>query len=246
MKMSRLIEMILEFDNPSSFGRPDTTGIRGKGLDRKQDRRLKNFPYDTDISYGQPNNYDRGSASSDTLNHPLTPKNDREFSLRILGIEDPAQDEAVGTPMSLSRGGSSNIGSSVPGVGTGWANNPARDWDKGPLDDELDEDGFMMGPMTLDPAPPPIETPPSPEAPNFRATTDDDTENRLDRIWGQEDNLNFVDPKLFGSHDAHVIAPDPWSVFNNRMTSRGLYGLMPKESAWDRISGMTLKKREIS
>jgi hypothetical protein len=108
--------------------------------------------------------------------------------------------------------------------------------------DDMEETGYITGPMTFDPAPPPIETPPSPEAPNFRGTTDDDTENRLDRIWGHEDNLNFVDPKLFGNHDAHQISPDPWAVVNQYLTSRGLYGMMPRESAWDRVSGMTSKK----
>lgn len=250
MKLSQLIELLQEYER-STFTRPDTTGIRGKGTDRQPDRRLANFPYDTDVSYGSPQVYDRGSNGADdrgsngadTLNHPLTPHDDAGFSLRLLGIEDPAEiPEAIGTPSLFAKGNSSQRGGSIPGVGNGWANNPPKDWERSQMDDQDEVVNPLTGPLTIDPAPPDIETPPSPEAPNFRTTTDDDLENRLNRIWGDDSNMNFVDPAGFGSHDAHQIAPDPWTAINQYLTSRGLYGRMPNESAWDRVSGMVQKK----
>lgn len=237
MKISRLLEIINEFggsyDRSGFASRPDDSGIRSKGAKRDPVGRMSNFPYDRDVFYGQPNAYDRGSSGGASLHGPLVPKDDSKFSLRILG-----QDEALGSPMHFGISSSPGLGTSttVPGV-AGWANDPPKKWD----DDDVDE-----GPLTIDTRVPPTEEVPNFSAPDFRMQTDDDLENRLDRIWGQEDNMNFVDPSLFGQPDSHIIAPDPWSVVNARLSSRGLYGLMPKESAWDRISGMVLVKREIS
>lgn len=241
MKLSRLVEMLNEFGSPGQLhvgvsGRADDSGVRGKGAKRPVDRRSDDFPYDRDVSYGQPSAYDRGSSGGSNLHGPLTPKDDSKFSLRLLGLDDV--EEAMGTPTFFARSAQSDIGSVVPGVMIGWANDPPRDWDEG---EDIDE-----SPLTIDPRPPDTEEIPNAHTPDFRMQTDDDLENRLDRIWGREDNLNFVDPKLFARPDSHVIAPDPWSVINARLSSRGLYGLMPKESAWDRVSGMVLVKRKIS
>lgn len=259
MNLSKLLELIREFDaydRTGMAGRPDDSGIRGKGVDRQPDRRLMNFPYDRDVSYGQPANYDRGNSGGSNLNHPLTPKDDSGFSLRILGIEDPAEiEEAGGAPSSPSKGNSSQLGTSVPGASMGWANDPPKTWDDPDVKDPWDsvEDIQQLrnesGPpdmgVVFDPRPPMISDPPNADQPDFRSETDDDLENKVNRIWGYEDNDNFVDPGQFGQPDAHMIAPDPWGVVNKRLSSR-LYGMMPKESAWDRVSGMVLVKREIS
>lgn len=203
MNLSRLLELLREFDLP----RPDSSGIRGKGAQRKPDTRLSNFPYDRDTAYGQPAPYDRGSSGGSNLNHPLTPSDDQGFSLTLLGMKnDPDVDEATGTPMLLSKGGTSQLGGTVPGT-SAWASDPPKQWDEG----DMDEDPFT----------------------------------RSDVAWGANED-DFVDPMQFGHPDAHVIAPDPWSVINQRLSSRGLYGMMPRESSWDRVSGMVLKKRKIS
>lgn len=242
MTFERLIELLqgMAEDYGSGFaGRPDDSGIRSKGVNRQPDVRLSNFPYDRDVSYGQPATYDRGSGATGPLNNPLTPQDDSTFSLRLLGIEDPAEvEEASGTPSMFGKGGSSNIGSSIPGMGGAWAHDPPREWDES----EMEEDS----PLTIVTSVPPPEPAPGGGMPDFRGETDDDLENRLNRIWGQEDNLNFVDPNMFGQPDTHMIAHDPWSVINSRLNSRGLYGLMPKESAWDRVTGAGRRKREIS
>lgn len=242
MKLARLVEMLNELGSAGPMhvgtaGRPDDSGVRGKGAKRPVDRRMDDFPYDRDVSYGQPSAYDRGSSGGSNLHRPLTPKDDSGFSLKLLGLDDV--EESMGSPTFLTRAAQSGAGSSVPGVMIGWANDPPKVWDG-------DEDDVAEAPLTIDPRPPETEEVPNSKAPDFRMQTDDDLENRLDRIWGREDNLNFVDPKLFANPDSHVIAPDPWSVVNARLSSRGLYGLMPKESAWDRVSGMVLVKRKIT
>ena len=248
MKLHRLVEILNELDlgGATGFGsRPDNSGIRGKGLERKPNRRLANYPYDRDVTYGEPGAYDRGSSGAGPMTLPFTPKDDSTYSLKLLGIEDrPHQeiedmdDEEIhetGDQTNLGIAMKGSGGSTVPGTGI-FANNPPRSWEKGPFDES---------PLNIDTSPPDIEEIPNSAAPDFRMQTDDDLENRINRIFGREDNLNFVDPKKFANPDMHVIAPDPWSVVNTRLSSRGLYGLMPKESAWDRMSGMVLVKRQI-
>lgn len=228
MKLSLLAEMIVEFggsyDRSGFGGRPDDSGIRGKGVDRQPDKRLSNFPYDRDVSYGQPAPYDRGSSGGSKLGFSLTPKDDSHFSLSIIGTKDEI-DEILGSPILMSRANSSQLGSSVPGV-TGWANNPKKDWDE--------EDDVLESPLNID-------TSPHEEEDSFMMDFYNST-------FQDDDVINhLVDPSQFGSADSHVIGPDPWSVVNSRLSSRGLYGLMPKESAWDRISGMVAGgRKEIS
>lgn len=231
MTLSRLFEILAEIDGLEAA--PDNTGVRGQGVVRRPDRRLANFPYDRDVFYGQPSAWDRGSSATGPLNLPLTPKDDSKFSLRIMGMENDGDlAEVLGSPELLSRAYSSDLGTSIPGVHTGWARNPPKDWD------------VKEGPLTIDPHPPDTEDSPNPSTPDFRFQTDDDLENRLDRIWGNDDNLNLVDPATFGAANSHIIGPDPWSVVNSRLSSRGLYGLMPKESAWDRMSGSKKKRQD--
>jgi len=242
MKISRLVEVVRRLDelDPGNLaGRPDSSGIRGQGLKREPDRRLGNFPYDRDTFYGQPVGYDRGSSNVGNLNGPLIPHDDSEFSLKLMNLESEDVDEAINTPYFMGKANSTGGGSTLAGV-SGWANNPPKDWEEGEFSESI------LNTLNIDTSPPETEEVPNSHLPDFHYQTDDDMENRLDRIWGREDNLNFVDPNMFASPDSHVIAPDPWSVVNTRLTSRGLYGLMPKESAWDRVTGMTLNKREIS
>jgi len=239
MKVSRLLEILLEFDRLGFGGHPDDSGIRGKGANRKPDRRLQNFPYDRDIFYGQPTAYDRGSSATGPLSKPLTPKDDLHYSLKLLGIELPDEvEEAMGTPTNFGISGKSNMGSTVPGVGSGWATNPPRSWDKSDIDDEMDE-----GPLNIDTSPPETEEIPSMQAPDFRFQTDDDLETRLNRIWGKDSNMNFVNPKDFANPDFHLINKDPLGQIMAHLTNRGTFGLMPKESAWDRVTGQSRNKR---
>lgn len=223
MKISRLVEWLNEFggsyDRSGFAARPDDSGIRGKGVDREPNKRLPNFPYDRDVSYGQPAPYDRGSSGGSKLGFSLTPRDDSHFSVSIIASKDDL-DEIMGSPILMARAMSSDLGSSVPGV-TGWANNPPKDWDD--EGDELDE-----SPLNIDTSPS-DEQYPDVSFYDFQISNGDH---------------EFVSPGEFGSSDSHVIGPDPWSAVNTRLSSRGLYGLMPKESAWDRVSGMVLGGRK--
>jgi hypothetical protein len=92
------------------FSRPDATGVRG-GIKRKELSRAGDFPYDREVSYGQPAAYDRGSQKvvPFRFNPERSPWDDVE--------------EAIGTPYLLSKD-APGMGSSIPGNGRGWASPP--------------------------------------------------------------------------------------------------------------------------
>lgn len=230
-------------------GRPaDDSGVR-KGLKRPLIKRPKKFPYDKndpDQMYGNPQAYDRGSNVGSAMHKPLTPKDisddDAErmgMKIKLEKLSDEELDEVMGSPMLLGKAGSSQMGSSVPGVGSGWAKNPPKDWD--------DEDFSKMdkaklerivaklqvlkphltreSPLTIDPRPPDIEQVPVAD-PEYRIDqTDSDLERRLFLLGVGKDDGDI----------GHGTAPDSFvaGIGGNRLTSRGLYGLMAKESAWD-------------
>jgi hypothetical protein len=236
MKVGRFLELLKEYEGGDRLGfagRYDDSGVRFNGADRRPRGRGGNYPYDRDVFYGKPTAYDRGSNASGPLDGNLIPKDDRHFSLRTLGIEDDEIDEISGSPINMSRGTSSQRGSSVPGAAGGWAVDPPKDWDEddGDIDygheGDVDEDFEVIVPG--------IDDGHEESYRDFLRSLDP-----IDRPSGGE--IDLVDPEAFGKPDAHVIGPDPWGAFNNRMTSRGLYGLMPKESAWDRMRGLSLKK----
>lgn len=237
MKLRIIFERLEEYDRLSFAGAPDDSGIRGQGVVRTPYSRMQNFPYDRDDQYGEPNVYDRGSSNFGGLHKSLTPKDDEHFSLSLLDLEEIIR-EVMGDPTSPSKGNSSNMGSAIPGMGGSWANNPAKPWDE---PDEIEE-----APLTIDTSPPDSESIPNSNFPDFRSETDDDLENRLDRIYGREDNTNFVTPPgaSFADPDFHFLSREPYAIVNKNLTARGLYGLMSKESAWDRVTSMSRKKRE--
>ena len=153
MKLSRLMQIVeADLGGHLGFGgRPDDTGIRGKGVNRKPVKGMPEFPYDREITYGQPGMATgRGDDSVVSANHSnvMIPRDDSTFSLTLMDLEEIVR-EAMGSPMNLKKSGSSQMGSTIPGVGSGWANNPAKEWDAegdvGPVDDTGDapeaEDG---------------------------------------------------------------------------------------------------------
>ncbi len=228
MKISDFFGQINE-----QLGGPDNSGIRGQGAKRPPVSRLSVFPYDRDVSYGQPAGNDRDTSSAGPSFHGLTPKDTEHFSLSLLDLEEIVN-EFIGAPQLPSKGDTSNAPSPIPGMGGAWAVDPKKPWDEEP---EITDEGVPFDPSEIEPEPVPTNFA------SWRDQTDDDLENKLDRVWGREDNTNFVQSTDFGQPDFHVISPDPWSVVNQHLSSRGLYGYLPKESAWDRISGMTSKKR---
>lgn len=240
MKVRTIFERLEEYDRLGFAGHPDASGIRGQGMNRQPYSRLQNFPYDRDDQYGEPQVYDRGSSAAFGLHRPLTPHDDEHFSLSLLDLEQ-IFNEIGGSPSYPSKGNSSNMGSTIPGMGGDWAVNPPRDWDDAPEITDgppSDEDEIPMTPF-----PPPVE-PVMGMLPDYRSETDDDLENRLNRIYGREDNEDFVQRQAFANPDYHTLQRDPFSVVNKNFVDRGLYGLLSRESAWDRVTSMSRKKRE--
>lgn len=222
MKLDELFRFINEYGPYiSTVGRPDGSGIRGKGVVRKQVSRLDSFPYDRDVSYGQPTNYDRGNSITGPLNHILTPKDDSHFSLSLLASDDEI-DEVMGSPILFTRATSSHLGSPIPG-NKGWAGNPMKPWDESDLEE---------APLSVNPAPNhDEEILPGffdPEVRNYVG----DLEARLALCGGDDDD---IEPPKKKNPDAHIIGPDVYGTINHRISSRGLGGLMPKESAWDKL-----------
>ena len=239
------------FGHTGMAGHSDDSGVRGRGLYRPLIRRQGNFPYDRtdpDQTYGNPQTYDRGSNMGGAMHQPLTPKDIGDGDAELMGLKkdkfrkltDEELDEVLGSPMLLGKANSSNLIQGIPGVGSGWAKNPPKDWDKDPIAD-MDEEQIQRlynsivmrdphltreSPLNIDTSPPDIESVPNPGQAYELDQSDSDLERRLSLLG-------------IGKHDIQVVAPDPWAaVIGGRMTSRGLYGLMPKESSWDTLKAV--------
>lgn len=233
-------------------GRIDFSGVRG-GLNRPNIKRAGNFPYDKtdpDQTYGNPQTYDRGSNKGGALHKPLTPVDISDQDAERMGLKpkeakllkltDEELDEVMGAPMLLTRGNSSDLGSSVPGSAGSWSKNPPKDWDQDPDFSKMDEKQLARivaklqiarphmtreSPLQIDPRPPDIEQIPN-QQPEYQIDqSDSDLEHRLANL------------EIAGG--GHSTAPDEWKTgMGGRQTSRGLYGLMPKESAWDGLKNI--------
>jgi hypothetical protein len=215
---------INEFGEPynrSGFaGNLDTSGARGgngphrKTVQRSKGSSAKNdqgFPYDkgtkVNIEFGGMNDMNRQS------HHPITPKNTEH------SVWDDLE-EVAGSPILLKKQPGPGSATGVPGAGSslGWNKNPIKQWDK---NDEVDEGGFMYG------------------ASGFADTTDSSPEitPTAGVSVNKDKELDIAEPTNRGyKKDIYVVGTDrPFStgLGNAFRGSRGLYGMMPKESAWD-------------
>jgi hypothetical protein len=120
-----------------TFGRPDASGIRMNGANKKCIARPSNYPYDEDEPdqmYGNPAAYGRsGPSSPSSIHNSITPK---DVKYTEWGKEE-REDEAIGVPTNFGKSGQGQMGSqAMPGtVGHGWNDAPIKPWD----DDDTDE-----------------------------------------------------------------------------------------------------------
>lgn len=220
-------------------GRPDSSGVRG-GLKRPLIKRNKNFPFDRDDPdqmYGNPQAYDRGSNVGGALHKPLTPKKISDDDAENMGFKvkvklekltDEELDEVLGSPMLLGKAGSSQMGNAIPGVGSGWAKNPPKDWDdedfskmeKPQLERILAKLQIAMPATTRES---PLQVNPAPNPDVDLGPGDDEPETEFERRMAML-----------------VVGPDSYipGTQGNRLSSRGTYGMMPKESAWDGLKNI--------
>lgn len=117
-----LTELLNELEYyTAALQRYDTTGDRSRGRHRDPDKRGKNYPYDRQVTYGQPAAYDRGSSGAGPSHQPLTPHTSYTSWEEV--------DEAMGTPTNFGMSNRSSLGGSVPGMGGGWSHAPIKPWD---------------------------------------------------------------------------------------------------------------------
>ena len=121
-------------------------GLLTDADDRKYPRELPprpaNFPYDKEISYGQPANYDRGSRKG-SLRNALNPGSDLT---QIIPATDLGEVTGMHTNFKLSGQGSGvNGGTSSP-----WSTAPYLQQDRDPLDLR---DAFDPAPIDVAPIP---------------------------------------------------------------------------------------------
>lgn len=146
--------------------------------------------------------------------------------------------EVLGSPILLQKAyspGQAHTG--IPGASQGWANDPSKAWDP---EEEIKEGA----PLTLDPDAPEVEhVPNAEELPYPKDQTDDEVENRLNRIWGLENNPSMM-PKV---EPDQSMVPAPIYIIN-MVPSHGSFmdqpappGLIPPESAWNPLE-LVLKK----
>ena len=123
--------MLLVEYGEESMMRPDSSGDHdGSAEPRQPWIRGGNYPYDKQVTYGQPADYDRGSSNKGPQHQPITPRDTKHTAWDEV-------DEAMGCPTNFTKSGSSQMGGTIPGAETGWANNPPKDWDED--DDPLEE-----------------------------------------------------------------------------------------------------------
>lgn len=258
-EMNSLLEFYGTFTRPDASG--DRMGFTGR---RKLPlKRLGDFPYDDPVWYGQPHAYDRGSGGRETGYATVVLPHDVSHS----AWDDV--EEAMGMPFSIGKavqGAQMGHATGVPGADGGWANSPIKPWDEEDEDERLAGFGESYQNMTINPSIPPIEPVPNAPTPYFHDTTDDELEKKLDRIWGRDDNTNFVDRKadrdrknaadkkkrqeqepsaaLVPSAIYIVPSATPFMTGLGRSMrgSRGLGGMIPKESIWIRLDRLTQKK----
>lgn len=219
------MKKINEFGGPgydrSGFGaRLDYSGVRGgKSLTRNQLKRSSDYPYDKgnkmSVGFG-------GMNDMSTQSHnPITPKNTEH------SVWDDLE-EVAGSPILLSKQPGVGSATGVPGAGgaLSWSKNPIKSWDE---KEEQNEGGFMAG------------------ASGFADTANSCPElTPVDDVTVKKKEIDMS--KQYSDRpkkDILVIATDrPFSsgLGNSNRLSRGLYGLMAKESAWDWLYKKFLKK----
>jgi hypothetical protein len=252
LRLEELLGIIREYDGGDNLGshigafgggRPDDSGERG-GMHRPRLSRGEDYPYDEDDPdgmYGQPGPYDRGSGGRGPSHAQLTPSHS---AWEELG-------EILGYPALLSKAyQGSQIGhaTGIPGADGGWSNDPSKPWDEDQIDyDDLETYGEGYLDMTLDPKVPQPEPVPNAQPSYPHDQTDDGIETKVDRIFGRDDNPDSEEEfgKMVPSPTIFVVgtaSPNSMGVGSGLRTSRGLYGLIPKESAWDQLQKFFAEK----
>lgn len=229
--------------------RVDFSGARA-GVRRPPLSRNSDFPYDAPVTSGQPS-----SARGDSSNVGL-----RKY-VPDHGGEVPDVDEAMGTPVNFGISGRSNLVQSPPGASGQWAKAPTSD---DPEKDVSYEKGHDVLDFKVSVRDPKVATyPEAARVPHHRDQTDDDLENKTNRIWGREDNENFVQERTLGAVDpsrhgekseepVDVRVGEPsvdgqpsagappvnFAFIGKKMSSRGNYGMHGEESmkGLDRLS----------
>jgi hypothetical protein len=179
----------------TTMARPDPDSERRSKVNFEPVSRGGDFPYDEPgETYGSPNVGYGSTPHSVTHSFEITP-NDTEHSMW------DELEEIIGYPTLLSKSDSSQGGSSLTGIG-GWASNPPKPWDE---EEDVNE--------SFDSKVPPTENPTGEEA-GHHDQTDDDSEKKLERIWGVGDNPNAHSETVVRQHlpmDVHSA----WDQFED-------------------------------
>lgn len=256
--MSELLRLLREYDVGSTFSRPDSSGVRKgwTGVVVKTQGKGNEFPYDEPADDGEPAGrddpaFDLGGKS----HHGITPK---DISHSAWELEADDIKEVMGSPMLIGKsgdGGSSVNGSSgaTPGANGGWADSPAKPWEE----EEDTPDYAAYGHDVYEdrgyPVPMEPEAVDNEDPEKLHDQTDEEEENKLNRIWGQEsddgterammgvpsmepdeDERTFVIPDDNMPSSILVVGtPDPFTtgLGASGKGQRNLYGLGWKENA---------------
>jgi hypothetical protein len=235
MKALSLIAEFMKLDELyGTFTRPDSSGNR-MGLDRKPLSADDEFPYGSDADYGQPKAYDRGSRGAGPSHRQWVAKSAKRNPW------DEA-DEAMGSPTFIAKavqGAQIGHATGIPGASGPWANNPVRPWDENDVLDHEDEGYLDAKGFTLDPVVPEVEPVPNSEPTSWHDQTDDEVEKKLDRIWKKDNNPSLSPPPTRNVPQDIFVVGSPMGFMQglglSMRPSRGLYGMIPKESIWTEV-----------
>lgn len=235
----------------------------GLAYKRKPLSRADNFPYDEtnpDQGYGQPGAVDRGSGGyePDHVGAPTPRDTSHSEWDKVAGIKGKRSgfEEAMGTPMFLSKADSSQMGGTTPGAGggSGWADNPTKPWDEDDMEDsELNAAGRNVAEVSTFPLEIPVSPVENETAPYYHDMTDEDIESFLDRINAHADGEGEESDQY--SEFPSVIMTMGEPGFSNGLGGatkgqRDLYGIgwkecldiLQNESIWEKLK-VSLEKR---
>lgn len=246
MRLEEILKIINEYDfmnGPGAMDRPDTSGVRYRGgqnnfvpLDDKE----PGWPYDSDsnVVMGQPTGptgMSRGNRpGTDVHGGPLTPY---EYErTQDDGEQDRELGEAMGVPSNVAMAykGGGGMGSSIPGANVGWAKAPPNP--KNDEEDSVDLDQFFGGKKEGSrhflPETPQTEPIANMGQDYLKDQTDEDLESRIDRVWGRDDNENFIDPETSTEpEDIKFAAQLGRGAFSSNPSgngsARGNFGMIP-------------------
>lgn len=246
-RTARILEGVMTGFDPFF---PDTSALQYALPRNSPLPREKDFPYDDDDEdrgVGKTLT-GRGDDKGEPSHHGIVPKD----TAHTQWDDGDGVDEAMGSPSNMAQAysGGQGMGSNIPGANGSWNKNPPKDWDKDDEDELLSYYGDVSegGPLSMNPGLHDIPEPeltPGPE--DVHDQTDDDLEDAIADVHDNSGFRNDGSTGNFPSAIGIIVSPGQPGAFKAGLgasgrSSRGGYGMIPKESVWRDLALLLRRK----